>query len=577
MHDPHVLLLRLLLCLTFFLPLATPAQAPPDDLLAENLPADSSTITALLVEAKALVRVDLLQAMAHAEKAFELANRQDDYSLRLKAVRALGNTQISSGEYADALILYESELQAMDGEKRNAYPVEAMKLQNNMAAVYFYLGDYEGATEGFSAAMDIAIELKDSLNEAKCLQNLGACFSHTQKFGMAEKYLRRSLELKIQLSDSVSIPSTYISLADIEQLQKNNPTQALHYIDLAEQICLLIGDKVQLGDVMYKRATLYLDQERWRECEQELERAYNAAEETNYGILQATILSVLGNCRVKTGDYAQARQALNASLELAKQQRRLDTQEYIYYWLSKAQELEGNPVAALQSFQSYEMIKDSIRQREAEAIMAKMEAKYQVRQFQEGLLLAESEREEAVTDRNKTMLYAGILIMLGLFVGWREWRMQRQRKALLEAKLTLKEQELASGRQKLEAYADSLREKGALIDELQEKLRSEPENTVAFDQLLQMKILTDEDWKQFKILFSSVHPTFISNLRQRFPQLTMGEQRLILLLKLNMTNKEIADILGVSAQAVKVARHRLRKKIELDSKDSLQDFVTALG
>ena len=45
------------------------------------------------------------------------------------------------------------------------------------------------------------------------------------------------------------------------------------------------------------------------------------------------------------------------------------------------------------------------------------------------------------------------------------------------------------------------------------------------------------------------------------------------LLKMNLSSKEIANILNISAEGVKKARHRLRKKLGLQSSDSLEGII----
>ncbi len=48
-------------------------------------------------------------------------------------------------------------------------------------------------------------------------------------------------------------------------------------------------------------------------------------------------------------------------------------------------------------------------------------------------------------------------------------------------------------------------------------------------------------------------------------------------MKMNLTSKEIANILNISNDGIKKARYRLRKKLDLETKDSLEEFVMALS
>ena len=45
-------------------------------------------------------------------------------------------------------------------------------------------------------------------------------------------------------------------------------------------------------------------------------------------------------------------------------------------------------------------------------------------------------------------------------------------------------------------------------------------------------------------------------------------------LKMNLSSKEIAPLLGISVRGVETIRYRLRKKFELDREDSLIDYLS---
>ena len=48
------------------------------------------------------------------------------------------------------------------------------------------------------------------------------------------------------------------------------------------------------------------------------------------------------------------------------------------------------------------------------------------------------------------------------------------------------------------------------------------------------------------------------------------------LMKMNLSSKEIANILNISSDGIKKARQRLRKKMGIDSNDSLEATVIAI-
>lgn len=84
----------------------------------------------------------------------------------------------------------------------------------------------------------------------------------------------------------------------------------------------------------------------------------------------------------------------------------------------------------------------------------------------------------------------------------------------------------------------------------------------------------DKDWENFRIYFEQVHNNFFESLKMRYPDLNSNDLRLCALLKLNLDTKEIATIMDISPESVKVARSRLRKKLQLETSDNLSSFIT---
>ena len=83
----------------------------------------------------------------------------------------------------------------------------------------------------------------------------------------------------------------------------------------------------------------------------------------------------------------------------------------------------------------------------------------------------------------------------------------------------------------------------------------------------------EEDWEQFQYHFAQVHGDFLGRLRTDYPDLSPNEQKLCTFLRLNLSTKEIAQLLSISPRGVEVARYRLRKKLNLERGDNLSKFI----
>ena len=74
-------------------------------------------------------------------------------------------------------------------------------------------------------------------------------------------------------------------------------------------------------------------------------------------------------------------------------------------------------------------------------------------------------------------------------------------------------------------------------------------------------------------MFDQVHPGFFIRLKEKLNDLTPAETRLLALTKLQLAPKEMAAMLGISYDAIKKSRQRLRKKINLPEEGSLDELV----
>jgi DNA-binding CsgD family transcriptional regulator len=73
--------------------------------------------------------------------------------------------------------------------------------------------------------------------------------------------------------------------------------------------------------------------------------------------------------------------------------------------------------------------------------------------------------------------------------------------------------------------------------------------------------------------FEKVHHSFFDNLKKKFPDLSQSDLKLCALISLNLSSKDMAELMGISPESVKMARHRLRKKLDLATEENLADFV----
>ncbi|MBB6459491.1 two-component regulator propeller domain-containing protein [Flammeovirga kamogawensis] len=93
------------------------------------------------------------------------------------------------------------------------------------------------------------------------------------------------------------------------------------------------------------------------------------------------------------------------------------------------------------------------------------------------------------------------------------------------------------------------------LNELKNNLNSMNNDTI-FDNVLELE--TD---------------TFLTDFAKNYPQLTSTDLRICSLVRLNKTNKEIAQILNITLGSLEQSRYRIRKKMKLEKQVNLNDLI----
>jgi len=84
----------------------------------------------------------------------------------------------------------------------------------------------------------------------------------------------------------------------------------------------------------------------------------------------------------------------------------------------------------------------------------------------------------------------------------------------------------------------------------------------------------DEQWETFKLHFESVHTGFFARLREKHPALTQNDLKLCAYLRMNLSSKEIAQMLNISLDSGITKRYRLRKKLQLENDENLVAYLS---
>ncbi len=203
---------------------------------------------------------------------------------------------------------------------------------------------------------------------------------------------------------------------------------------------------------------------------------------------------------------------------------------------------------------------------------------YTLFKYQEKKLLQKQE-ERRIADQKKfeeEQRQLGYQYQLELEKSEKE--MMRLRNENLEAEIEFKNAELAGIAMSLVQKKEFLLK---ITDELNKLNKSGKERIETAELKKVLRSLTseeklDEEWKQFSVHFNNVHNNFLINLKDKHPNLNAHELKLCAYLRMNLTSKEMAQLMSISVRGVEINRYRLRKKLLLQPKEDLFQYLLYL-
>ena len=193
------------------------------------------------------------------------------------------------------------------------------------------------------------------------------------------------------------------------------------------------------------------------------------------------------------------------------------------------------------------------------------------------------------------LLYFLVAAVLVAGVYWRLRRAFRRQRARLEAEkekelLTLRNEQLEASvllkSKELATYSLLEASRNHVLQKIKEELSrihyGKPGSLAKKDYDALSAIIRDGEfsessWEHFYTQFDLIHKSFFRTLRERHPELSTNDLRICAYLRLNMSTKELAGIMGVTPKGAEAAKYRLRKKLGLSSNVSISDYLSLIN
>ena len=493
--------------------------------------------------------------------SLELAKQQQKPGEIVQYTHQIGQLLYSAGTFAQAL---DYLLQAINTARREKLNQPLADVLYTIGMVYYYNQQPEKAATAFAEAYDIFNRFNAPAGMARALGGIGFLLEKKQLTDSAAAIQQKALLFAQQANDQKVMAEIYENLGSILE-DKGLYDEAYVYFSKANILYEEQGEKIaqiqvlnNLGDVFRKKG----------QVPQGITYTLRALEKAQYfqhKYQQQSALRDLSKCYALLGLYDSAYQKLEASRELMQQIYAEETiRQVALVEVLNETALKDSAILQLQAQRrvnylliGFLAIGILLLGGLAAVIYNRQKIKLQSQQ-------AIQNQQEIIFAREKSLMEA-------------ELKNKQLEEAQLKYSLNLKEQALSSQLLHLILKNEVLEKvKNELIAIIKDDKRDQKKQLRQLLQQINESFNNDKYWEEFRGIFDQVHQTFFSVLLQKCPDLSPNEMKLLSLIKMNLSPQEIATLLGITPDSLRVSRYRLKKKLNLLPDDSLSGFVQSI-
>jgi len=489
-------------------------------------------------------------------------------------------------------IVYKKKAAEIYKEEKNLDKYSAHL--ETIGILYSFINDYKQSLKYFLEALKILDNLnKKDEHYFSLIQNIGITYVEAEENSKGIPYLINSLKFFEQdtVADKAYLVVDYLDLG-VAYKNLNLVDSAFYYYHKAlatakkfkinkhtAGILVNLGDLYQNLKVYDKAKTYYLE----AAAEFSLANDDRGYWHTVYGL--AVVEKELKNTTA-------AMDSLNKATDYFLKNNDFTYLRDSYKVLSEIYEEKNDIPNAFKYFKLCSAIKDSIVLSDQKSRMTELQMQYELQKTE-----IENTNELALLQKENQLRYYKVYIIIGiliigiLFISFYVFRL-RSKKKLMESKFDNSQMEqkhlmneIEYKNKELESFALHIVHKNDFLDTIKSGL-TELKDSADQDNRQKIKSLSlqitqslrrNKDLEKFQEKIDQVHGSFIKQLSEKFPELTEKEKRLCVLLKLNLSSKEIATLNNISENAVVMARYRMRKKMGLNSEENLTEFIQKMS
>ncbi|MEC5164611.1 tetratricopeptide (TPR) repeat protein/DNA-binding CsgD family transcriptional regulator [Flavobacterium sp. PL11] len=502
--------------------------------------------------------------------------------------------------------------------------------QTNIAVIYKKRGEIDKAIALLESNLVIADEKKYNTARATIYGELASCYSAKEWYKPALENLIQSIEIwgnenpiptkKIAI-EKQKLGNLYVKMANMPQALKIFKEIAVVFKDL--------GDLYNFYLVQITIADIYLELQQPKVALQLIQGAMPNLQRFNDKELLLFAFDREAKCIELLGNYPAARQqykkaiayglqydqirtvltvtqygnlllAVKDSTTLQRLKKQTENNEFkklisltsaydqmeFYQWKEKYARLTNDVTTTTSSQEKVTNLKFLIKEKNNIFQIKELQPQH----FNQNLQQDNHSDQEFLSFGSTTSIVLTLLLIMGIMAGMVLYKKSKSKNTDFSVTFDrLKNQQPSAN-----DVQSIISEQQVNIKLLEKRLVEQVQNNllieIPLEKLHRNSEVVPEGNKSRKVLmpikrnytniieqFQTINPTFVSVLQNNYPILTKGEFEFCYLLKLNLTNKEIAHLLQISPESVITKKYRIVKKLQLDKEVDFQLWLAVIA
>ncbi len=356
-------------CFLFMVSFSVKATIQPGDTLMSDLAKmpDDKKVGYMLSVLESNQDLTLQTSVTYAEEALRWAEKLDNVEDQARVLNFLGNGYYNLANYEQSLNYYQKALRMA---MRTGAKTEVAKVMQKIGIVYYNLNDYGKALLYFEQTLKVFQELQFPIREAELYTSIGSIYFQWEEYQKAiDNYdLAYNIYKTLEYLPSVA-NMCYLKGYALYKLK--NYDEAEKYYNEGLKINEQIQNSNGIAKIYDALGQLFIDKKVFGLSLKYYRKAYDIYKETGDKIIIAQCLNNIGNVQKEMSNFKEAAGNFMQSLELADNYDLHLTRMENYKSLYELEYIQNNSKQALAYYQKFVALRDSIFNKDANALKEK--------------------------------------------------------------------------------------------------------------------------------------------------------------------------------------------------------------